>query len=270
MKQEFTRRAEAVERAALVDLHRAASRDLSDRLGLELSEAGGALVSIARGHPTILINRVVGLGMDRPADRATVEDIVKRYRDAGIERYFLQLDPSAAPDELPGWLEQAGLERYHRAWAKFKRGAEATPAVGTDLSIREIDANHANDFGRIAAAGFELEDSWIPALAGLVGREGWHVYMSFDGDVPAGCGAVLIHERVGWLDWAATLPEFRRRGSQGAIISRRISEGIALGCDAFATCTGEEVAGDAQHSYRNIERFGFRRTHARANWVPVG
>ena len=27
--------------------------------------------------------------------------------------------------------------------------------------------------------------------------------------------------------------------------------------------------GDAQHSYRNIEIFCFRRTHARANWVPV-
>jgi len=268
MKRKFTLRAEAAEKAALADLHSAAPRDLSDRLGLELIEVEGALVSIARRHPTILVNRVIGLGMARPSERATVEDIVKRYRDAGIERYFLQLDPSAAPDELPGWLEQAGLERYHRAWAKFKRGAEPTPVVGTDLSVREIDANHANDFGRIAAAGFELEDAWIPALAALVGRDGWHVFLSFDGDRPAGCGSMRIHEGVGWLDWAATLSDARRRGSQGAIITRRISEGIALGCDAFATCTGEEVAGDAQHSYRNIERFGFRRTHARANWVP--
>jgi hypothetical protein len=37
----------------------------------------------------------------------------------------------------------------------------------------------------------------------------------------------------------------------------------------FATSTGEEAEGDAQHSFHNIERYGFRRTHARANWVPA-
>jgi hypothetical protein len=78
-----------------------------------------------------------------------------------------------------------------------------------------------------------------------------------------------IFEKTGWMDWAATLPEFRRRGSQGAILERRIADGIEAGCEAFATCTGEAVEGDPQHSYRNIERYGFRRTHARANWVPA-
>jgi hypothetical protein len=270
MNENETIRAESAERTALSDLHRAAPSDLREGLGLDLKEVGGALVSIARRQPTILVNRVVGLGLIHPADRETVDTIVERYRDAGVGRYFLQLDPAATPEDLPAWLEDAGLEPYHRAWAKFERGAEPAPAARSDLEVREIGAEHAMEFGRIAAAGFELDDAWIPALAGLVGRDGWHVYMSFDGDQPAGCGAMRIHEGVGWLDWAATLPEFRRRGSQGAVIVRRITDGIGLGCQSFATSTGEAVDGDAQHSYRNIERYGFRRTHARANWVPVG
>ena len=155
-----------------------------------------------------------------------------------------------------------------RAWAKFTRGREPAPEPTTDLEVREIGAEHAIDFGRIAATGFELDEEWIPVLAGLVGREGWRVYLSFDGETPAGCGAMRISDGVAWLDWAATLPEFRRRGSQGAVIARRLADGIAMGSDAFATSTGEEVEGDAQHSYHNIERYGFRRTHARANWVP--
>jgi hypothetical protein len=269
MNTHDTIRLESAERAALVDIHLAASPELRDHLGLELSEAGDALVSIASRNPTILVNRTVGLGLAHPADRETVETIVERYRGAGVDRYFLQLDPAAMPEDLPGWLGDAGLEPYHRAWAKFERGDEAAPAARSDLEVQEIGAKHAMDFGRIAAAGFELDDAWIPALAGLVGRDGWRIYMSFDGDQPAGCGAMRIHEGVGWLDWAATLPEFRRRGSQGAVIVRRITDGIAFGCEAFATSTGEEVVGDAQHSYRNIERYGFRRTHARANWVPV-
>ncbi len=263
-----TIRAEASERAALADLHLAASPDLRAHLGLDLVEIGSALASIARCRPTILVNRVVGLGVTGPARPEAVSAIVGRYREAGVNRYFLQLDPSATPKELPAWLGEAGLEPYHRAWAKFERGTEAAPEPRTDLEVREIGPEHAADFGRIAAAGFELDDAWIPVLAGLVGRDGWHVYLSFDGDLPAGCGAMRIHEGMAWLDWAATLPEFRRRGSQGALISRRISDGVALGCDSFATSTGEEVDGDAQHSYHNIERFGFRRTHARANWLP--
>jgi hypothetical protein len=267
MNTEDTIRAESAERAALADLHLAASPELRDHLGLELSEVDETLLSIASRKPTILVNRTIGLGLARPAYRETVNTIVERYSDAGVGRYFLQLDPAAVPEELPEWLEDAGLEPYHRAWAKFKRGAEPPPAARSDLEVREIGAEHAREFGRIAAAGFELDDAWIPVLSGLVGRDGWHVYMSFDADQPAGCGAMRIHEGVAWLDWAATLPEFRRRGSQGAVIVRRISDGRAFGCDRFATSTGEAVDGDAQHSYRNIERYGFRRTHARANWV---
>ena len=270
MNTNDTIRAEAAERAALADIHLAASPDLREDLGLDSCEIGGALVSIARRHPTILVNRVVGLGLAEPTDRPTVDTIVEGYRNAGVGRYFLQLDPAAGPEDLPEWLVDAGLEPYHRAWAKFKRGAEPPPAARSDLEVREIGVEHAMEFGRIAAGGFEIDDAWIPVLAGLVGRDGWHVYMSFDGDQPAGCGAMRIHEGVGWLDWAATLPDFRRRGSQGAVIVKRITDGIASGCDGFATSTGEAVEGDAQHSYRNIERYGFRRTHARANWVPKG
>jgi hypothetical protein len=264
-----TIRAESVERAALADLHLAATADLRQRLGLDLCEIGEALVSLARHHPTILINRAIGLGLTTPAVRETVDTIVTRYRDEGIGRYFLQLDPAARPAELPKWLRESGLQPYRRAWAKFSRGTEAAPRNSSDLEVREIGAEHAVDFARIAVAGFDLDDDWIPVLAGLVGRKGWHIYLSFDGDTPAGCGAMRIHEGLAWFDWAATLPEFRRRGSQGAVLTRRLSDGLRLGCEGFLTSTGEAVKGDPQHSYRNIERYGFRRTHARANWVPT-
>ena len=217
-------RAEAVERATLADLHRFAPDAQRDRLGLELRLVDGALVSIARNSSTILVNRTVGLGLAHPAGRETVDKIVEHYRDADTGRFFLQLDPAAKPDQLSAWLESAGLEPYHRAWAKFERGTEAAPEPRTDLEVREIGPEYAAEFGRIAAAGFDLDDDWVPVLAGLVGRKGWHVYLSFDGDTPAGCGAMRIQGGVAWIDWAATLPEFRRRGSQGAIISR-ISSG---------------------------------------------
>ena len=77
MSTQHTIRAENVERAALADIHRAASPDLREGLGLDLEEIGGALVSFASRSPTILVNRTVGLGLAHPSDRKTVDTIVE-------------------------------------------------------------------------------------------------------------------------------------------------------------------------------------------------
>ncbi len=50
MNSRDTIHAEGAERAALADIHVAASSELRDRLGLELTEIGGTLVSIARSQ----------------------------------------------------------------------------------------------------------------------------------------------------------------------------------------------------------------------------
>jgi hypothetical protein len=48
----------------------------------------------------------------------------------------------------------------------------------------------------------------------------------------------------------------------------RASRRRALGCSVLFTMTGEDVPGDAQHSYRNIMRAGFREGCLRDNWAP--
>jgi hypothetical protein len=262
--------AERVERAALADLHSAAQSEAARHLGLCLETIDGALVSIAERDPTILVNRTIGLGVEHAASSESVAEILSRYSDVGLSRYFVHLDPSAEPSELSRWLESAGLTPYRRAWAKFVRDAEPPPQhPESDLEVRLIGSEHAEQFARIAAQGFGLSRSWHPVLAGLVDRPGWRVYLSFDDGEPAGCAAMRLLDGVAWLDWASTSPEFRRRGSQGVLLSRRIADAVDLGVRMIATATGEAVPGDPQHSYRNILRAGFRLSHSRANWVPA-
>jgi hypothetical protein len=259
--------AERAERAALSDLHNAASPFLRRQLGLELIPVDGALVSMSTASNSILANRTLGLGVECPANYQATLEIVQRYSDRGVDRYFVHVDPSATPDELPNWLSDAGLVPYHRGWAKFFRGLEPPRTSQSDLEVRRIGRDRAADFGQIAARAFELADPWPAVLTDLVGMPGWRVYMSFDGDEPAGCGAMRMQDGVAWFDWAATRPEFRRRGSQGAVLACRISDAIDLGCKMMVTATGEAVHGDPQHSYRNILRYGFQLSHTRANWV---
>lgn len=261
--------AEEIERAALEDLHAAAEPDLTAALGLRNRYSGPALLSMARALPpsAIVINRTLGLGLGTPASREAVAEIVNAYGEAAIERYFVHVHPSAEPPALTSWLEALGLERA-RAWVKFERGREAPPAVQTSLEIRAAGPADRDAFGRIVADAFDLGEQAAPWIGRLIGRPGWHVYTSFDGDRTAGAGTLFVRDGVGWLDWGATAPAFRGRGSQSAILSRRIRQALDLGCRLLVTATGEEVHGDPQHSYNNIMRAGFRPAYLRRNYAP--
>jgi len=263
---------EEIERHALAAFHGAAGEALKARLGLQCVTVGGALVSIAGSVPSsgIVANRTIGLGLDGPESPEAIGHITKLYRDAGVARYFVHLHPDTQPPAMRDWLQAAGLEKT-RGWMKFTRGRDAPPPAKSDLTVRPAEPNDAAAFGRIAADAFDLGTDAADWLACLVGAEGWRIYMSFDGDNPAGTGGLFVRDGVGFCDWGATDPAFRRRGSQSALLNRRIADAIDLGCRVIVTETGEEVEGDPQHSYKNIMRMGFKEAFVRENYaLPSG
>ena len=81
-------------------------------------------------------------------------------------------------------------------------------------------------------------------------------------------GALFVQGDIGWLDWGATAPAFRRRGGQSAVRRQRMLMARELGCRLIATETGEAVAGAPRHSYGNITRMGFRTAYLRENYAP--
>jgi GNAT superfamily N-acetyltransferase len=259
---------DAIERAALEDMHAAAGPALAARLGLAGATEDGAFVSVAGALPpsAVVVNRTIGLGLATPASRAGVERFVGRYRAAGVRRYFVHVHPEARPAELPGWLADLGLEPA-RGWMRFRRGRSRPPAAATSLTVRSAKAADAEAFAGIECDAFDLGAAAAPWLARLVGRPGWHVFMSFAEAMPAGAGVLFVKDRLGWCDWGATAPAFRGRGSQSALLARRIAHALDLGCRLIGTETGEAVPGDPQHSYRNIERAGFEPTGVRPNWA---
>ena len=134
--------AEELERAALEDLHQAASSELRSSLGISGQTLGSAFVSVASTLPAsaIVINRAVGIGLRKPATEETIQQIIDAYQSMGVDRYFLQIHPAAEPSTISTWLHDRGLEKA-RGWQKFSRGREAAPTARTDLTIREIGAD---------------------------------------------------------------------------------------------------------------------------------
>ena len=258
---------EHLERKALEDLHAAAPVMLKRTLGLGLVEVGDALVSIASNEPNILLNRVIGLGLEEPAEPATLARIQDVYRRAGVENYFLHLHSCARPAELRTWIDDAGLEK-RRSWMKFSRGRDAPPLARTDFRVARIEGGHGDAFGRLVCDGFGMSELAAPLLAGLADRKNWHIFLSFEDQTPVGAGALFVEGEYGWLDWGATAKKFRGRGSQRSILAHRIRAALDLGCRMLFTETGEAVPGDPQHSYHNIEWAGFRPDDVRENYAP--
>ena len=51
-------------------------------------------------------------------------------------------------------------------------------------------------------------------------------------------------------------------------MTARIEAATAAGCELMFTETGEAAGDDLQHSYGNIQRYGFKESILRANWSP--
>jgi GNAT superfamily N-acetyltransferase len=230
---------------------------------------GDALCYGSATEPSILVNRVLNLGSEYTPTLEQLIDIRTIYSNAGISRFFLHVVPEKLGSDYEALLTEAGFEKY-RGWMKFERGTGEVEPVTTDLSICRAGPESAADFASIVGYAFDFGHGFQPAIAALFDDPNWHLYMSFNGDQPAGTGGMYMKDSVAYLGFGATHPDFRRRGGQTALLSTRIQTALDAGCTSIVTMTGEAVPGDEQHSYSNIRRAGFEEAYLRENWIPVG
>jgi hypothetical protein len=230
------------------------------------AEIGGAVCLGFEGTPgSALFNRALGIGLAEPATERGLSEIDAFFADRGLT-YGITLTPDAQPRELPEWLEARGLHRGY-AWTKFARGPEPPAPVESDLRLEELGADRAAVFADVFMRAYGTPEVTRPLLERLPGSDGWRCFGAFDGDAPAATGALCVTGTVGWLGAAGTLPEFRRRGAQGAILAARIEAGRQAGCETLVTETGEPVDGRPGGSYRNIVRAGFEPVYVRQNYL---
>jgi GNAT superfamily N-acetyltransferase len=254
---------ESAEGEGYLDAFRAAPPTLAQQHGIAHARIDGVGCTRVADLPrSRIFNHVFGLGRSEPATDEQLERIAEFY---GEETYFVALAHDAKPDDLAARLETRGFEPDY-SWTKFRRGVEPPAAVETDLRVEPIGPERARDFGRIVAAGFELPEFTGRWLAALFARPRWTCFLAFAGDEPAATGALFVCRGVGWLSFAATLPEYRRRGAQSALLAERIRAAAELGCTMVIGETGALEEGRPSNSYRNIVRAGFEPVYDRPNY----
>ena len=265
---EIEKLSEKIEKEALISLHKHCSQEAAETLGLHMAKMGDAVLAASVNDSSVVINRTLGLGTANEITRALLEKIVHFYEDLNINKYFIHIYPEELPDNYEQILDSLGLQRS-RGWMKFSRDNSPAPNPPTELKIREAETEEeALHFGTIVANAFGMTENSAPMLAGLYSDPGWHIFVSYEGDSPAGAGAMYVSGQSAWMEWGATDPDFRRRGSQAAIMAARIQKALDLGCTHMFTETGEAVEGDPQHSYKNILKAGFTESVLRENYSP--
>jgi hypothetical protein len=224
---------------------------------------GGAVGIASPGLPVLIMNRVIGLGVHEPALDSQLDEIWERF---GGRRHMISLAPGAEPADLADRLRARGY-RPGNAWVKFRRSAISPSPAVTDLRVERIGPDQAQEFVRVLVEGTGMGPAASEPMAHVVGRDGWACYLAYAGDEPAAAGMVYVGSGAAWLGGAATIPRFRRRGGQSAIMVERIRYAASCGCRRIVTETGESAPGQPDVSHRNILRLGFEAAYVRPNFV---
>lgn len=146
-------------------------------------------------------------------------------------------------EELEAWLA-APIDRLN---------IEAPP-----IDVRRVQTEEMlKDFAEAFCGGWKIPADKrriaTAAMASSLGPSFWRRYVAYvDGHV-AGEGVMALFDEAGYLAEAATLPEFRRRGVQRAVIARRVQEAREAGVGVMFGCV---QYGD--QSWANMRALGLR------------
>ena len=149
--------------------------------------------------------------------------------------------------------------------------ANATKQDFEGIEIREAGEDELDEWLEVVVTGFAHQDEQGVASHEEFPREiieraerdfvaaGARTYLALRDGVVAGGGGLCITDGVAQLVGAATAPEHRRRGVQTALLSTRLADAAAAGCDIAVVTTAP-----GSKSQQNVQRQGFQLLYTRA------
>ncbi len=216
------------------------------------SIAGGLAFFGGLNYPA---NQIVGMGLYGEVSAEDVDRMEAFFRSRGVPAAVV-----VSPLADMSLLNLMGARGYRIAEfnsvliRRIRPEEPFAPPAG--VSIERVTPETSRAWMRAIAAGFsEYGPVAEEVFGGFAVLPGTLAFLArLDGEVVGGCGGRIISEaRIASLFGTATLPAFRRRGIQSALIARRLHEAALAGCEYAVVST---LPGSI--SQRNMERRGFR------------
>jgi len=259
-------RIERVE-AQLIAQSSEAARRRAGTAGFVIPVAGGVASFAGEGSP---FSKVAGLGFGGVPDPAALDEIEKAFTACGspVQVELAQLaDPA-----IGGLLTGRGyrLESFENVLGRALTG-EPERVMPPGVDVRPSGEEESEAWLDVVAEGSAHPDTqgvpWheeFPREA-IIGAEadmaaaGAVRYAAFRGGIIAGGATMRIAEGVAQLTGAATAPAHRRRGVHTALLSARLADAAAAGCDVAVIITQP-----GSKSQQNAQRQGFDLLYTRA------
>ena len=92
-----------------------------------------------------------------------------------------------------------------------------------------------------------------------------HFGVKVDGRIVS-TGAMYVTDGLAWLGLGATLPGFRGRGMQTAVLARRVHEAAVLGCRVVHSETAAHTPEGRNPSLDNLASVGFEHGYDKQWW----
>jgi ribosomal protein S18 acetylase RimI-like enzyme len=230
--------------------------------------AGGTAVYAGPAAP---MNKLIGLGFDGPLDLSVLNEVEREWRDRA-EPVRVELSILAHPAIGETLTEHGyrlhGFENVLGRSLKTLEPVESKP----ELTVEVVEESEAATFMDIALTSFlELDgtgsgpddsmsrEEMARLLSDFMIVPGFVRYLGRINGQPVGEAAMRLDEGLAQICGAGTLPAFRGRGMQKALLARRLADAQAAGCD-FAVVT----TAPGSRSQENVMRRGFELLYTRA------
>jgi GNAT superfamily N-acetyltransferase len=276
---------EGVEISQYEDFYQALPPEVREERGIEIRRERRTLRLTAAGYDHPMFNRIMGIGLDPESGADGPEAVLARaaehYAAAGIRRWMIQVLPHVEPEGFAETAGRHGIIRL-RGWAKHLGSTDRENRARSGLRIVRIGADapageggessRVDAWAEILVQNFGFPDPFLAWVRALRTRERWHLYLALDGDTPVATGALFLSESdagpIGQLTFGSTLPEYRGRGAQSALVARRVEDARDAGARWVVSETDEELPDRPNPSTRNLVRLGLPVAYVRANWGP--
>ncbi len=244
-----------------------AARRRTGEAGFAIPIAGGVASFAGQGSP---FNKVAGLGFAGLPSPAALDDIEQAFAARGSS---VQAELSILADPAIGVLLTGRgyrLESFENVLGRDLTGG-FQPVTPPGTEARRSDADELEAWLDVVAEGSVHPDAqgvpWHEEFPRevIIGAErdgiaaGAVRYTGLRGGVIAGGATMRIADGVAQLTGAATAPAHRRHGVQTALLSARLADAAAAGCDIAVITTQP-----GSKSQQNAQRQGFDLLYTRA------
>jgi ribosomal protein S18 acetylase RimI-like enzyme len=260
----FARRLESAEEMPQVDCAR-----MFQQLRPEVGAAsepicGGHMIFAGLNSP---IGHACGMGFDGPVTGADLDRLEEFYRSHGAPA---QVDfcPLTDPSLLE-LVKERGYGIYELNNVLYRKlDAIDTPSSPEGVEIRRGKPQEAAMFSAIVSRSFFDKSDPPEGFADMLSPlfhfpEALTFFACVDKKpVAAAAGRVIPEHRVFALFGAGTLPDFRGRGIQTALLRARMKAAAEAGCEVVVVITQGGTV-----SERNCVRLGFRIAYSKATVI---